>query len=430
MIKLHRYFEASGRDIESFFETIAEMDASTELIKVQPSKIKIYAVYNTESEAQELALMLTMGEERIWDNSVVERIVQDFKNRSAKGEITTLKMSPNATMAFVPITRGKLMNHDVSEELLQDLEKESKMIMVIEDKTYIVSPLAFTTLLRRAKLGGDVMNSPGISRAIEIFKSFQWRILEPSERRAQVVCRKIGNARVLLAMHSGKYCYVPQMILKDIYEQFTNGNLGGILGSPICDRWAVNHEISYCYATFPDLAEEVGSVYNKQNVVPGVYIGTSDSGDSSVTVRGYWKVGNGYVSCAENTFKRSHRGEIDIDELVNTAAANLYAKYTLVPEQLMKLLSINITNVDDTLKSVFKQIKMVSVLGKKRTDLLRAHLLDEFSGSSYTAYDIAIAISSLGSVIQGVERTTMEKFEEVAYRAIFANYNQTLTLSP
>ena len=415
-VKLHKNFEATGNTWEGFEDAILSIDNATSLISCRSEDLSMAAILDDYEDAQEAATMfLTDCESKSFDDTA-DYWQQKITKYSRKDCWLFFYMSPQNRTAFRSIDKEYFRKRDFSKELIAELSTQSKMLIINDEKFYAVSPLAFTTLLRRAGLGGDTMNSPCLGRVLEIFKSLQWRNVQD----VSIIARHSGNANMILAVHSDKYCYMPQTILCDIYHE-----IAANLGNPKCDKWVVNHEISCCYVNFPEVGEDFAATYDLPNsVVPGIYFGTSDSGDSSLTIRGYWKV-NGHILGGE-CYKRSHRGEIDVADFVTSVGNKFFAQYNKVPERLCELLKIKVHNPSATIKRVLKEIGMVNVLGKKKSDMLWNALSDEFvRGGDYTAYHIAMAIASLPERCYGISRTYIEKLEDIATKAIFAKYDTT-----
>lgn len=416
-----------GNDFDKFFSLIEEIDNSTYEVEMHLSDLKLYAMWNSDSDYRELALM--SGQGTFSDN--IAKFKKTCEQQNKANKICFALLFPNECMKHIAIDKQEFVNYGIDEPFMHEFENASKLMFKLDKHTYFVSPLAFNTLLRRARLGGEAMVSPSIGRAMEIFKTFQWKNYDSKDnKKAKLIVRKKDNVELAIAMHSPKYCYVPQKILADIYNEISNGNITAKMGMPNCEKWVVTHEISLCYMNFPDLAEDVAMMYNqRETAIPGVCIATSDSGESSLTIRGYWKLGTGYI--AGSSFKRQHRGEIDTKEFVESSLEQIYSEYTTIPDRLAELLCVDVYDVPKILKKVFKQIGMTVCLGDKRSQLMYDTLCAELSSQNNTAYDLALAIVSLQDRIQGVERSTIEKYEKVAYKAIFADYTDTqMTIAP
>lgn len=414
-IELHRGFRLYGTNIADFIEAINGMNNATQSVTVKSNEIGISAVVDTENDAYDIAIT-SNGKESL--NDCAQMLWNDVQSRTERGSLTMYRCDPDGKFALIAVNVANLLaKPGYSKELIEDLKKGSKMTIIIAGKNHIVSDLAFNTLNRRACLGGEAMNKPSIGRAVECAKAFFLR----APQKLQMITRTNKDAHVVVAVHSDKYCYVPQTALIDIYNQIVCD-----FGKTECLMWEVTHEISHCYVGFPEIAQEFADTYNLPvKVTPGLYFSTSDTGDGSLTIRGVWDI-NGNIAGGE-TIKRNHRGEIDIAEFVANAKNTVFAEFNAIPARLAELLAIDVPDPKFTIHSIFKQIDLYKVanLGRRNAALLYQELTNELDpAAKYTAYDIAMMFLTLPARVKGTHWSVAEKMQNLAKKAVFASYTK------
>ena len=414
-IELHRGFRLYGTNIAEFIDAIESMESATHSRVVSSDKISLAAVVDAESDAFDIAIT-SNSKESLHD--CAQMIWGDIQKRADNGLLTMYCCEADGKFALKALNVEKLlMRPGFTEELVEELRSGSKMTIAIDGKSHIVSDLAFSTLNRRAMLGGDAMSKPCVGRVVECSKAFFLR----KPQKLQMIIRTNQNASTIIAAHSERYCYVPQTVLCEIYEKIASE-----YGRTNCLFWEVTHEISHCYVGFPEIAEDFAKTYNLPvKVIPGLYFSTSDSGDGSLTIRGIWDINGNIAGC--ETVKRNHRGEIDVSEFVTSAKNTIFSEFQAVPARLAHLLTIDVPDPQFTIRSVFKQIDMykASNFGRQNTSDLYQELCKELDpAAKYTAYDIAMMIVTLPNRVVGAHYSVVEKMQNLAKKAVFADYTK------
>jgi len=418
-IKLHKKFEVTGTNLQSFFSALKDMDKATKVVNVSSNSLFMYSVISDTNSLYEYAMLRGIAHNK---NELAIQV--NTKNAAKKEDKLMLaSMHPSLEPRYKHIPRSRLIELYDGSEVLDEVEQESRLIMKYEDKTYVVSALAINTILNRAGINGNFMYSvPSISRAFAIESAFY--LYEP--QIIKVVTRENSKGgQIILAIHSEMYCYVNQSILEDIFVL-----LAADYGKGTCERWKITHNLSSCYITFPDIGKEFSESYNlPDDVIPGIYIATSDSGDSAITVKGCWRIGNSIIGTSKDeTCKLQHKGNLDLEKFKNDICNRVFSEIKKVPERLCELLALNISQPANTLYSVMKQVGLEKAIGKKRFNILYRNLCAEFmTNVSYTAYDIAMAIFSLPERCLEAGDSILSKLEDVCYDALSADYNKAVS---
>lgn len=414
-LTLTKNFGLTGNSADDFFAAINSMDSATEVIEMDSKNMVFYAVVTDRQDVEEVAIASTPSTGKPLDATA--DVFESELNDCVKSNCLYLYMArKDQNFKLVKVSISSMKARGITDAMIDELRTESKMMVRYEGKSYLVSPFAFTTLLARAGLGGDVMNRPYIGRVIEIAKSLFYR----RPQRIKAITRSIGESRIIVGAHSEKYCYIPQNTLTYIFNK-----IAADYGNTKCVEWSVGHQLSYCYVGFPDIAADFSAMYGlPDDIMPGLCFSTSDTGDSSIIIRGFWNMKKGRV--AGEVIKRNHRGELDIDKFIKDCADSIFKKYNAIPDLLCKLIEIDVKNPTAMLKSVFEQTGARKLLGKEDYESLYMSLCAEFMPSmKYTAYDIAMAIVSLPDRVCNIPHSKMEKIEQIAYKAIKADYKES-----
>ena len=122
--------------------------------------------------------------------------------------------------------------------------------------------------------------------------------------------------------------------------------------------------------------------------------------------------------------KRSHRGTVDLNQIVEDVEKEIFSTYTKVPEKLCELLTIEVSNPVATLKRVFTEVGIANAVGRKNKDKIQGELCAEFVSGKYTAYDIATKVFSIADRLGVKNPNQLEKLRTAGKRAIFLDYKE------
>ena len=418
-IELHRGFQVTGCEIEGFKDAVISMEATTRCVHAHSTTIGLAGVVNSAQDSFEIAIVNSNDKKSVSEStSDIMKIVEKYAEAN---KLTLYWCNPSSKFGLKALDMNSFANKPgVTDALVDELRLGSKMLMIVPDgeqgaKSCVVSDLAFSTLNNRARIGGDAMSGPTIGRVVQLAKAFHY--FTPQD--LSLIIRSNETANIVIAAHSGKYAYVPQTILCELYDKIALS-----FGNPKCLSWCVNHEISEVYLGFPGIEAEFADTYKLPTAVtPGLYLSTSDSGDGSLTIRGIWDI-NGHRAGGP-VVKRNHRGEIDLDAFVENARKTIFAKFASVPERLAHLLTIDVKEPEKTLRSVFLQIGVgkSANLGRKASAILFSELVNELDPKAkYTAYDIAMMLATVPDRCLGMHHSVVAKMEDLFMSAIFADY--------
>lgn len=412
-MNLSENFQKEGTKIESFFDAIAEMDSITNVKTVYTSLIGISSVISREEDAKDVSLSAGF-----YNKKTYKEYTKLFKDRidiaRDEGSLLFAHAEPNTHFLLKRFSLAEFESIGWDKAIINEIVNKTALFLSIEGENYGVSSIAIPTLLNRANIAGDKMFEPSFRRASVL----AWA-LRKEPKNITVITREHNGAKMIFAAHSDKYCYMKQSTLKDIYEKLATTKLGTVKGV----KWSVSHQLSCCYVEFPDAGKDFADAYGlPDEVVPGLFLSTSDTGFSSLTISGFWRVGNHIVG--NECLKRSHRGTVDLNQIVEDVEKEIFSTYTKVPEKLCELLTIEVSNPVATLKRVFTEVGIANAVGRKNKDKIQGELCAEFVSGKYTAYDIATKVFSIADRLGVKNPNQLEKLRAAGKRAIFLDYKE------
>ena len=390
-MKLEESFLMEGKTIDGFKAALEEMDEANSFIHVSSKDIKILSYDADASDAYDLAF-------------------REIKPSEA-GQIFS-GIAPGSKT----LNKDSLIDKGASEELISDLIGIThQMLEVPGREPMFVSSNCIGTMASRVLLGGDEFFRPSMLRDA--------LLAERLAKRGQPVTmmvRTVGGTSKCFAVHSGGYADYPQTILCDILDK-----LSGELGAPECRKWQVSHDMSSIIIAFPEKADEVADMYElPDRLIPGLYLGTSDVGDSSVTAMGVW-IKDGVITY-DAVYKKKHQGRASAEDILKNIEEKIFPRFTVVPERLAELIRIDIPaeKLPWVYEKVMSQTGISKAMGKKLSKSLLEEMETEINpGLSYTAYNVATTFMDLPRRLISVEKSTKSALEQNVVKAVFCNYN-------
>lgn len=208
------------------------------------------------------------------------------------------------------------------------------------------------------------------------------------------------------------------------------------LGESNSVHWSITNENTDIALTFPKKQKEIKDFYPSipDDCVPIVKISTSDTGNSAFHVSAGFYIGgfdlitkNGTVSCV-------HDKNLSPKKLSDEINKKLYPEFIAIPENLARLLGIEVPNVAIGIEEVIdfigieKKVGLRSI-GKK----IKEQLIYEMSmaGVNYTAYDIVTELMTIQNRLTLTKKngdpkvippSTQKSLEDCLSQAIFCPF--------
>jgi len=283
-----------------------------------------------------------------------------------------------------------------------------------------ISDKAINTIANRIKLGGYNFSNPGLVRDLAIANYFS----KPAPVYTVERNHPDSGYTKIFAVMSEKYMPIPQTTLLDIVKTVLK-EAKSDLGTGECTYWSVDHSTTKIYIDFPECAKQFADDYKlPDEIVPGIMLETSDIGDCSLRVRGYFRLG-GNLTYMESEFTQIHSGELNYKEMLNTIVNHIFPEYRVYPERLANLMLIDLVDASmskaqkhKTMSSLYrdisKKIGLVKAIGKKREKALIDQLIQGINSDlDYTAYDVAETFLTLSSTIIIENKSVVDSVSKV-----------------
>jgi hypothetical protein len=380
-------FNRNGKSLDEFAELLADIDNSTIAIKAETDDLTVYSIDRYDEDEDVLVSQIYTAEQ------ARNRSLPDWGNLPA-AKIREL----------------------IGEEGLNELRDKTRYVLRQGGKFFFPSSNAIGGIAARAGLGGEAVSIPEHELFALIMRRYT---IDPHIATLIVRQSDESKGRKVIACRSEQYAYIPQSLLCSIIDGFSED-----LGSPTCKNWEVSQFFTRIYIEFPKVAKDIAKTYGLESkIMPGVILCTSDSGESSITARGTFKIGGRFVYTEE--YKHKHQGAIDLKKILKSISKSVFDKYTAFPQRLMELLEIDIADPYAAIESTLRQINFREAAGKRLEQKLTGALLEEINPSvPYTAYDICMSIISLPDRFLEITESTKKKMQLVVYKAAFADYDK------
>lgn len=369
-----------------------------------------------------------------------ELTVMSYRGKNEEGTLEFVAFNP----LYVHNDKGEISPYKVANikpqsilskgdfgQLIKEATDDVGVLLYNSVRCLFVSKKVLTTRLQPFGLNGDFLAEPNYARDLLIAKQFGSKALFRT-----LVTREHDGITKVFSILGERYRHLPQEILIDVYDSLTGG---GVMGNPECAFWEMTHFMSSIRIEFPEKADEFQTLYGlPHKLIPGIILETSDTGDCSIKVKGFWRVKNSISLISE--VSKKHTGKVSIEDLLRDVNETIFSEYTRLPEALCELMDMdladpswklntssgaskNLKRIEGILKSAFKQLKIVEAIGKQAEVSLLEQLIQEFDGSvAYTAYDLAFSILSMPERVSGLHPLTKEKLSKAVSRAPYIKY--------
>ncbi|MBQ8135194.1 MAG: hypothetical protein IJ192_12445 [Clostridia bacterium] len=317
--------------------------------------------------------------------------------------VTTKKVVP--IRDIVLWTRGddekfNSQRKNISTHVPEEIYVNHHTLMEYNGKLHEMSENSLAALGIRLELYGAALNTSS-----QLRDAYMDELCAHSKAKASIIERR-GK---VFGVFSDKYCYVPQESLMNIIESALSE-----LNEDNPDiKFKITQFETGIKISFPSIRDDISKMYHlPETMTPGLYITTSDTSDSAVSVQEVWTLkGIDTLGCRVG---RKHLGVVDINDLIRQMKRKIFKNYTYVPEKLCEMLLIDIDYVD--VEYIIKKLGIHKIIGNKRTQELISQLSMEFAGrTSLTAYNVAVSFLSLADRIDGLKDAQKMMIGEACY---------------
>lgn len=395
-IELMDSWSASGTDYNEFSKTLTDLAQSTYIANLNTAEVTLMH-YKGRSPDEPEKMVFTI-------HSAAQ--MAEKKARTSRMNIDGLKA------------------HGVTDAFIGEFEDKAKLMMRMagsgmqRQDFYFTSSHLSRDLAARASLAGDAVYEPTDFRDNYIM----YRYATYPVDAAAVIRKNTKETSVVhkvFALPSSTYCPIDQRAILSMVKSLVDE-----LGKFECRKWYIDHFITQLWLTFPEKAEDISKTYDLPDVfIPGVLLETSDTGDCSLRAIAFWehkRTGHARIGM----FEREHRGNIEVNEVVDRMRDRLMVRYMELPHRLCELLAIDISDPTAAVEKIFKMLHATKLLGKKRALNLQERIIEEISATtSMTGYEMAMLFMDLPLRYEGDDSSRIA-IEEMAGRVPFLDFTQ------
>ena len=307
--KIKDGYRASGVDFDEFIRVNNEMAEATKTVTCRGADLTFLSLDETGAKAAPGSVVL---------DTVNYTYLEQFRNGEAK----------------LPFGMAAVKVADLGEEILKELEDSSRLVITLNRQIYVVSEMAMATFCMQASLGGDMMiNNHGLIRNMMLADS-----MIAKNSPVTMVYREATNeygitVRKVFAVLGKTYKLIPQTVVQKIKDAVeADGDLGAVKPG----EWGVDHDFTSLNVTFPALGAELAKEYGAIKVMPGVQIYDSDTGCSSIIVRGTYQTEKSYVITDE--VAKKHTTGLNLEEFLADVKKSIFENFRALPEILAQLI--------------------------------------------------------------------------------------------
>ena len=330
---------------DDFIQTIKSWDNDTSAITVNTKDISIYGIYSSYD-----------------------------KEKAALMQINDSAMSVN----LKSFSTKQLPDEQLTEEAM-----DNNFIIVINGNIFYTGINCLRDLCARCGISGEILIDNKYSL---IRNTLLNTVLKNSEKDVTLIIRKDGDLKKIVAVPSKKYYYIKQSFLNNIIKYVST-----YLGSSNSISWEVCHNYTKIVCDFPDKINEIKTAY-KIDAIPQLEFHTSDTGDSSMGIIAFLKMGN--ITFLVDKCNKKHSG-LELENFENNIKKKIFPKLEYVPKRLadLSLISMDKHAAKICIEEIFFEFK--KLISPKKINIIENLLKDELVYDQYSAYDIFFMIESL-----------------------------------
>lgn len=390
----------------------------------------------------------------------VDNLVNSTKSITSNNETITLlsrcrcKEAPEGSNLYYVLSRiyldkylngdglklGAIANNVFSDELFEEMDATTGLCAIIENEKFLIGSNALATLTMRAGVGGEVT----VARNNVIRDTHFADALTSIADATKFIYREDedGNKKIFACMSKG-YNEIPMSILYHAIDKVADED---IMGKMEVNHWEISHNFTDIYVEFPEAAQDFMDTYKlSEKIIPGLFLCTSDTGASSVIVRGTYRYKNRCVITDE--VARKHSGTITAEELLDMINNQVFTKFRLLPEKLADLIGQTVVDYSkvDLSSTAGQEANRTSVAAliktlvnsdlkelkgqKRRAELIECMVSEINPTIPYTMYDIAMMFMWLPDRLNGLDKATMANVAKACAKVPFEIENRAKKLS-
>ena len=399
---LNDNWSVRGTGLRDFKRELTAFDARTTYRVCQLDEIEILSV-------------IPMTEYEIMNNHLELKEGQDLVFRLNSKNAKELNQKPyliNFENAFV--------SDDFKAERIKETRKMG-LCLLVNKRPESITAWGLLDLAQRTGVCCDKIYDISSNRS-------RWLAQNLFAQNCTVVVRSDGNDKKVFAVRGKNYKGVPQMSYVPQVLEF----LEGFLGESNLE-FCISNELTEIVMKFEEKGKEIRDAYPElpADVEPIVYIENSDTGKYALNVKAGFTLGR-HILSARGTTKDKHDRGFNLKKVLDNAKKTIFKEYKEIPEQLIRLLGIKITDAERAIEEAIEYSEIEKKKGfKKISTVFKETMKQSLSLGTYTAYDLFntaldiaenLKISTAKMEIKDIPDITRKQFSECVQKILYCPF--------
>ncbi|MCR5479027.1 MAG: hypothetical protein K6F27_04090 [Ruminococcus sp.] len=391
-----------GNGISDFKRELTAFDARTIYRVCQLDEIELLSVIPmTEYEIMNKHFDLEEGQD----------LVFRLNNKNAK-ELNLKPYLINFENAF--------LSNDFKSERIKETRKMG-LCLFVNKRPESITAWGLLDLAQRTGVCCDKIYDISSNRT-------RWLAQNLSAQNCTIVVRTDGKNKKVFAVRGKNYKGVPQMSYVPQVLEF----LEGLLGESTLE-FCISNELTEVMMKFTEKGKEIRDTYPElpTDVEPIVYIENSDTGKYALNVKAGFNIGR-HILSARGATKDKHDKGFNLEKVLANAKKTIFKEYKEIPEQLIRLLGIKITDAERAIDEAVRYSEIEKKSGfKKISAVFKEAMKQSLSLGTYTAYDLFntaldvaenLKISTAKMEIKDIPEITRKQFSECVQKILYCPF--------
>lgn len=381
-------WSVSGTKKEDMFTYLSDIEDSTKIFPSRTDEIQLFTLNYADAE---------------------EKVFSGYRHGASYGTIED-------TIPFAKLRKYDGMNAD----LMSETENKSKMLILMGNDIFFTTKKVLPTLAQRAGSSTGKFASMNELKIRFHRDAGYVAYMEACPSPCNIMFRKCGNAKKIFAVFSDSYAVMSQRELLHSFIDCFEKEMGSCEVYYKIDNFNTEITLEFPHYKAFNLFSEL-----KQDVVPGIRILMSDTGESSFSVIGTIRFGTGICYVPGSLYNRKHTKNASVEEIAAEAKKSIVPKYSKYPKKINELKEIYIDDVESTLKKILSSCGFKSSISAKVESEISSTVHESIKCMDrISAYDLTSAIiEACDFISEDTCDKVSEKLRTCSVKSIFYKYD-------
>lgn len=340
-----------------------------------------------------------------------------------RGKASKWIRKPTKSLRLIPLEKELEQMGDVPEEILEDTDRNTQLVLKIKGDLYPVRKCAIRTILSRAGVSGTALR----------------KLEKTTYARVVNYCLQVASGDSLIKVSDGKvsavhggdahdYCILDmktifEATMKYLHKEFKGSTY--LEGSGMYDHFIVS--AMWKLGGKPELLDSYQEALNDHGIncrieAPVLRLVTSDVAASGANLYPMLLCDSGNKTiCLGSPIKLSHDKGATIEDFERNLE-RLYARYEATIKNISKLMDIEIANPVNCMRLIMKKLKIKQKITNETVELFQA----QYGTSPCTAHDIYFAMNeaSFIAACEGMQGEYILNLEEDIAKALSFDWSE------